>query len=57
MKRYKFNRTFTKGIFAGMTIVDDCTFLDDADFADWIIGVNRNHAKGKLDSFVTRIAG
>jgi hypothetical protein len=50
---FGFTRTFTKGHLAGITVNDYIRFPSHGKFMEWVAGVNLNHQKGRLESFVT----
>lgn len=49
-----FVRTHTRGALAGMTTSDSLRFESAERAAEWVDGVNRNHAKGTVEYSVAR---
>ena len=48
-----FDKTFTGGNLAGITITEEISFVDDLSATRWMVGVKRNVEAGKLGYMIS----
>lgn len=51
----RFQRTFTSGVLAGISMADSMRFTDAGRARTWIAGINRNNAAGTVDYKVVQL--